>query len=91
MANTLCMDHGLAPFETVSEYMEYQLSQNTRHLAEQRNSVSDDDDARRKIILRRQLKALIPSFVVKEHNHGPLKLYCDEDSVSVSSTELGWQ
>lgn len=78
MADNLFTDHIFAPFETVSEYMEYLLSQNIRHLAQQQDSVSDEDDARRKITSRRQLKALIPPFAAKEHNHGPFKLYCDD-------------
>jgi hypothetical protein len=48
-----------------------------KHLYEQRNSVDDAEDARKKFIFRRQLQALLPYFT-SEHEAGPFKLYCDD-------------
>lgn len=46
------------------------------HLCEQRNSVNDSDDARRKYILGKRDKTA-PHFVPKDHDSGPFKLICD--------------
>jgi len=54
------------------------VQQNITHLFEQRNSVDDIYDARRKYILRQRVKNLIPYFVAPEYDSGPFKLLCDD-------------
>ncbi|KAH8702851.1 kinase-like domain-containing protein [Phaeosphaeriaceae sp. PMI808] len=60
-------DHLAEPFRT-----------NITHLREQRNSVDDSDDARRKYILRQRVNSLVPYFVSKKYDSGPFKLICDD-------------
>jgi hypothetical protein len=66
------------PFQTVTEYFDSLIQQNATHLREQRNSVDDIDDARRKYILRQRVKSLAPHFVSKNYDSGPFKLICDD-------------
>ena len=66
------------PFQTVTEYLESLIQQNATHLREQRNSIDDIDDARRKYILRQRVKSLAPHFVSKNYDSGPFKLICDD-------------
>lgn len=43
--------HRLAPYGTTTYYMQQLAQQNITHLYEQRNSIDNADDARRKYIL----------------------------------------
>ncbi|KAH8819395.1 kinase-like domain-containing protein [Xylogone sp. PMI_703] len=70
--------HLSEPFESVTEYFNNLVDQNFVHLRDQRNSVDNIDDARRKYILRRQMKSLVPSFIFEKYNTGPFKLVCDD-------------
>lgn len=54
------------------------VEQNIIHLHEQRNSVDDAADARRKFILRCRMRELVPYFVSADHDTGPFKLFCDD-------------
>jgi len=54
------------------------VQQNMTHLMEQRNSIEDAEDARRKYILRHRMKHLVPYFTSQEHENGPFKLVCDD-------------
>lgn len=76
--SSFSIDHLLAPIDTVTEYMEYLIQQNTDHVSYQRNSIDDANDAQRKYLLRRDVKSLISRFVSKEYNSGPFKLFCDD-------------
>ena len=72
------LDHLSEPFQTVTEYVDSLVQQNTTHLREQRNSIDDADDARRKYSLRQRVKSLAPHFVSKNYDSGPFKLICDD-------------
>lgn len=72
------LDHLSEPFQTVTEYVDSLVQQNATHLREQRNSIDDVDDARRKYFLRQQVKSLAPHFVSKNYDSGPFKLICDD-------------
>ncbi|KAG9853863.1 hypothetical protein KCU98_g3725, partial [Aureobasidium melanogenum] len=71
-------DHNLPAFETTTEYMQNLVQQNMTHLYEQRNSIDDAADARRKFILRCRMMELVPYFVSANHDSGPFKLFCDD-------------
>jgi hypothetical protein len=66
------------PYRTVTEYIENLTQQNATHLREQRNSIDDIQDARRKYILRQRVKSLAPHFVSPNYDSGPFKLICDD-------------
>ena len=65
------------PFQIVTEYLNSLIQQNATYLCEQRNSVDDINDARRKYILCQRVKSLAPYFVSKNYDSGPFKLICD--------------
>ncbi|KAI5208696.1 hypothetical protein E4T39_01399 [Aureobasidium subglaciale] len=71
------LDHEAAPFDTAADYMNNLLEQNMKQLYEQRNSIDDAEDARRKFILRRRMQALVPYFKSRLDT-GPFKLFCDD-------------
>ncbi|KAI9733758.1 MAG: hypothetical protein M1818_007172 [Claussenomyces sp. TS43310] len=72
------LDHLSEPFQTVKEYIDRLVQQNTTHLREQRNYIDNVDDARRKYSLCQRVKSLAPHFVSKNYDSGPLKLICDD-------------
>ncbi|KAI5272897.1 hypothetical protein E4T47_03968 [Aureobasidium subglaciale] len=70
-------DPEAAAFDTAADYMNNLLEQNMKQLYEQRNSVDDAEDARRKFVLRRRMQALVPYFKPRLDT-GPFKLFCDD-------------
>lgn len=58
--------------------MQNLVQQNMIHLYEQRNSIDDAADARRKFIMRCRMMELVPLFVSAYHDAGPFKLFCDD-------------
>ncbi|THY08716.1 hypothetical protein D6D01_09620 [Aureobasidium pullulans] len=72
------IDHTLPPFETSMDYMQHLVQQNIAHLHEQRNSIDDATDARRKFILRCRMEALVPYFTSTTNDSGPFKIFCDD-------------
>ncbi|KAH9211485.1 kinase-like domain-containing protein [Leptodontidium sp. 2 PMI_412] len=71
-------DHLSEPLQTVTEYVDRLVQQNTTHLHEQRNSIDDVDDARHKYCLRQRVKSIAPHFVSNNYDSGPFKLICDD-------------
>ncbi|EPE35702.1 Protein kinase-like (PK-like) [Glarea lozoyensis ATCC 20868] len=71
-------DHLSKPFQSVTKYAGSLVQQNITHLREQRNSIDDADDARRKYLLRNRVKSLAPHFVAEKYDSGPFKLICDD-------------
>ncbi|KAG9604882.1 hypothetical protein KCU77_g945, partial [Aureobasidium melanogenum] len=76
--NVVVDNHNLPAFETTTEYMRNLVQQNITHLHEQRNSIDDAADARRKFVLRCRMMELVPYFVSLDHDTGPFKLFCDD-------------
>ncbi|KAG9533322.1 hypothetical protein KCU93_g321, partial [Aureobasidium melanogenum] len=76
--NVVVDNHNLHAFETTTEYMQNLVQQNMIHLYEQRNSIDDAADARRKFIMRCRMMELVPYFVSADHDAGPFKLFCDD-------------
>ncbi|KAG9562664.1 hypothetical protein KCU77_g3444, partial [Aureobasidium melanogenum] len=76
--NVVANNHNMPAFETTTEYMQNLVQQNMIHLYEQRNSIDDAADTRRKFILRCRMMELVPSFVSANHDSGPFKLLCDD-------------
>lgn len=58
--------------------MQNLVQQNIIHLFEQRNSIDDAADARRKFVLRCRMMELVPYFVSADLDTGPFKLFCDD-------------
>ncbi|KAK6000367.1 hypothetical protein QM012_003613 [Aureobasidium pullulans] len=76
--NVVADNHNLPAFKTTTGYMQNLVEQNIIHLYEQRNSIDDAADARRKFILRCRMRELVPYFVSADHDKGPFKLFCDD-------------